>query len=126
MIHPETHACTKTNGPRPAGPKNKCFYCGVAIGEQHNGECALRKRTVIVRVSFDLLQEVPEFWTAADVTKFFGNESGNCATNFLEQLDHAVKDRDEDCACNLRSGAQFVREATQRDEAEYRYKNEDV
>ena len=110
MKHPETYIVTESNGPRPAGPPDKCFYCGQPIGTEHDYSCVCRKRTVVVNVSFIALIVVPESWDA-DTINFCRNESSWCVSNLLT-VDGL---KDESCLCPC-TKILFSHEASTKDE----------
>jgi hypothetical protein len=82
------------DGIRPAGPPDRCFYCGVKAGEgkTHLLDCVIRTRTVVVRAQVDYVIRIPESWTAADV-EFHRNEGTWCANNGMNELDHIIRHR---------------------------------
>lgn len=98
-----------------------CFYCPSHLGEQHADGCVIRRRTVVVRLTFEMVRLVPEHWGAHDV-EFHGNGSSFCADNLLDELDKVLgSEPDENgttcgrCMCG-RTKIDFVREATPQDE----------
>jgi hypothetical protein len=113
MTHPESFLVTPTNGPRPAGPPDKCFYCGRGIGEPHVDDCVCRRKTVVLRGSFELTVIVPEDWDAED-TLFWANEGASCTDNHLNQLVRLSKK--QGCSCG-RLSFELARDATAEDEA---------
>ena len=92
---------------RPAGDPDKCFYCGVNLGEQHKAACVIRQRTVVVDVTIRMVRLIPEKWTAEDL-EFVMNNGSWCATNIISEIEHL----DE-------SNVEYVREATEEDESKY-------
>lgn len=105
------------NGPRPAGPPDECFYCHNKVGEQHKEECVLRKRTVVVRLSIDLVVDVPESWDEESIT-FYYNESSSCSDNRLNEISKLLQRIDEKglpCSCNYVS-AKYLHEASEDEE----------
>lgn len=113
MQHPETHQVTKTHGPRPAGQPDRCFYCNNLIGEEHKLHCVLRTRTVVLRVAFDIVQEVPEYWTQEKMEYHYGCRGHYCADNLLITINEQAKDT---CSCDLHHATRYIREATLEDE----------
>lgn len=103
------------NGIRPAGQPDRCFYCDQPKGAQHREGCVIRKRTVVVRFSIDLVLDVPEDWETSNI-EFKYNEGAWCANNIANELIRTVERiGDNGCLCDSLS-AEFVREATGDDE----------
>lgn len=107
---------------RPAGKPDECFYCQAKIGDDHRKGCVIRSRTVMVRVSFDLIREVPEDWEASMV-EFHMNESSSCADNLIEEI--STQAERLGCACGVTEGV-FLREATEEDEETFKRKIADA
>lgn len=97
---------------RPAGNPGECFYCQRKAGEQHAADCVMRRRTVVIRASVELVVDVPETWSANDI-EFQRNESSMCANNLIHDL-QALSER-AGCLCQF-ADFEFVREATAEDE----------
>lgn len=119
MIQPETNLVTKKNGPAQAGKPGECFYCNERIGRAHAVDCILRKRTIIVSVTIDLLQEVGQTHTEADVNQIFGKTWRK--DNITGAIESATK---QGCLCDLAT-VKFKREASAEDEKRHGYKLED-
>ena len=117
MLHPETHEVTVTNGPRPAGPADECFYCEAKVGETHLAECVCRKRTVVVKAMLTYAIEVPEEWSEEDILSH-RNDGSWCGNNCLAEIRRAL-DHDGSCMCDSVE-YEFVMEATRDDENRYR------
>lgn len=100
---------TKENGPRPAGKQTECFYCHKQIGEQHEWECVLRERRVIVRMTTEYEIDVQESWTKENI-EFHRNDSSWCATNALDELVAIYQDSETKCMCPSTS-FEYIREA---------------
>lgn len=119
MIHPETHQVTAENGPRPAGRDDECFYCHQPIGMNHAPDCVCRKRTIKLKLTTEVVIDVPEYWDESNIN-FYYNESSHCTDNVLHRL---VKryglDTDElsehECSCFV-SNIEFVGEADEEDD----------
>ena len=114
----ENWLVTPENGPRPAGPPDRCFYCGAAIGSQHAESCVIRKRTVVVRATVEYVVTVPEDWDA-HMIEFHRNDGSWCAGNGLSEIGRLAEylDRDDapECGCSLATW-EYVREASPEDE----------
>lgn len=96
---------------RPAGEKDKCFYCGSEIGEEHNKGCVLREKTIVTRLVIDFVDSVPEHWDEEQIN-FHYNNSSWCASNVLSKL----QNRDDwRCLCDV-SDFEYLRDATEDDE----------
>jgi hypothetical protein len=122
MDHPESYTVTETNGPRPAGKPDQCFYCHRPIGQNHADDCVLRKRTVVMVLEIEVLVEVDQHRAAGAIERGF-NEGTWCMDNALEGLENAR--RTGMCLCDL-GKLVFLREATPKDEKRHNYKLEDI
>lgn len=111
MIHDETNLVTESNGPRPLGNPNQCFYCQMLMGLDHHPDCVCRKRTVVVRAQVEYVVDVPQDW-AESMIEFHRNDSSWCAGNMIAELEEV---RGHNCLCNAISFT-FIREATAEDE----------
>lgn len=112
MIKSETQRVTQEHGPRPAGRPDQCFYCGQPVGEDHQPDCVMRERTVVIEWTIRMVVKVPESFTQENI-EFKYNGSSYCNDNLLSYLDK------EDCCLCQRSKVIFVREATEQDEKDY-------
>jgi hypothetical protein len=105
----EAHTC-------PAGYPNQCCYCPARIGEEHILTCVHRGRTIVVRLTIEMVRVVPEAWDS-DQIAFHMNDSSWCASNIISEID-AMFGGDARCLCgNMHS--EFLREATEADELYY-------
>ena len=109
MELPKTWMVTKKHGPRPAGPPDACFYCQEVIGAPHASTCVMVERTVVVRLTIDLVRQQPASWTPKQIN-FHHSESSWCKDNILNIL----KNRTGDCLCPTAT-IEYVREATLED-----------
>lgn len=95
-----------------------CAHCHEAKGSGHAVDCVVRKRTVVVRVSVELVIAEPETWDAGMI-EFFHNESSSCASNVASELeqffDVMSKEQSPACPCGFVSVA-YVREASEENE----------
>ena len=98
---------------RPASNPYECFYCHKPIGSAHRSECVASTRTVVVRLTYEVVVEKPRCWDA-DAIEFHMNESSRCANNCVSDLASWIESNDERCVCGVAS-AEFVREATEKD-----------
>ena len=75
----------------------------------------IRKRTVVVRVTLEMVVTKPESWDD-DAIEFHYNESSSCKNNLVTDI-NALRDRlgEHGCLCSL-GHVEFVREATEEDE----------
>jgi len=100
---------------RPVGEPDKCYLCGVSLGEQHKQGCVFRKRTIIIEFKCELLVSVPEDWDT-QMVEFHFNESSYCKSNLIKVLQ--LLDERISCICPF-SEVAFIREATKEDETDY-------
>lgn len=107
------------HGVRPAGPDDKCFYCKAPVGEQHREDCTIRARTVVLKLEVEFVTDVPEDWTPEQID-FIKNGNTNCASNEMDHLARLWEKLGDDSPC-LCDGLSYVREATQDDEATWRW-----
>jgi hypothetical protein len=94
----------------------ECRYCGAKIGEQHRKGCVIRKRTVVVEITVQLVRAVPEDFDK-DMIEFGMNEGSACSDNIIDEITEAAERRDglDRCSCPVVTG-KYVREATKEDE----------
>ena len=84
------------DGIRPAGPPDRCFYCGGPVGQPHAPDCVCVKKRVRLRYSFILDVDVPHGWDE-DQILFHRNDSSWCADNALYELEASTGD--DACLC---------------------------
>lgn len=113
MKHPETHIVNE-NATRPAGRNDECFYCQRKLGEEHKEDCVIRKRTIVLKYSFEVVVEIPEDWDQHQI-EFHRNESSWCANNAIQDL---KKRKENVCYCNGFT-CEYLREADENDEEKY-------
>ena len=104
----------KEEGIRSEVP-NQCFYCKQLKGSQHLGECVVRKQTVIVKVSIEMLITDPEYWDK-DMVEFHKNRGSWCANNIIPQIEAQAEKMG--CLCPT-FHTEFIREATEDDEEQF-------
>lgn len=74
----------KGAGMRDADP-NACFYCGKAIGENHDLDCVCVTKRVKLKATITFEVEVPHCWRKGDI-EFHRNDGTWCSDNMLEEL----------------------------------------
>lgn len=99
------------HGIRPAGKPDECFYCQAKKGSQHNQDCVVRERTIVMEMKVEVVMSVPEHWDQ-DMCNFHKNESSWCADNILPTLERLSE---QSCLCDFAEFT-YVREATKEDE----------
>lgn len=104
------------HGIRPAGPSDECFYCQIKVGGEHKLSCVIRTRTVVVKVTLDIVVRLPEYWDS-DRIEFHYDKSSACKNNLVGELVELKKRMGptDSCLCSAGEVA-FVREATEEDE----------
>lgn len=98
------------------GNTQQCTWCPAHIGEEHASTCVCRTRTIIIKVTIEMERKVPEFWNP-DMINFHMNGSSWCASNIISELE-SMFGSEERCLCDDFIG-EYVREATEVDEAHY-------
>lgn len=98
---------------RPARPDGTCFYCRKPLGELHSDGCMMRRRSVVMRFSVDLVISAPVDQDG-EALNFRYNEGTWCADNLMAYLDELMQ-RTNDCLCSHVS-AQYIREANENDQ----------
>lgn len=88
------------SGIRPAGDKDKCFYCNQEIGANHKDSCVMLERKIKVRFSFDIETLVPHFW-GKEIIESHYNESSWCADNAVDIIVNKQKklEKENKCMC---------------------------
>lgn len=109
-------------GVRPAGPPDACFYCGKKKGAEHGHDCVIRKRTVVTRITLDLVQLVPEGWEEEQIN-FYLNDPVWCLENLREEIERALSNKHA-CSCKIMEG-KYQREAEEEDEENFKIFVED-
>jgi hypothetical protein len=112
MLLQYTILVTETNGIRPDGPPDECFYCHEKLGQPHSRDCCCRRRTIVLRASVDLVIEVPSDWDLGNINFHF-NELCNCHDNRLRMIATALRDAKKrgECSCRYLSFS-YQEEAT--------------
>jgi len=88
--------------------RHHCIYCKRKEGEEHAEGCVCRTRTVVLHVTFQIVESVPEDWTPAEIENHY-NLGSWCLDNVLPVLDGIVER--EGCLCG-RGTVHYFREAT--------------
>lgn len=112
-----TDLVTLDNGSRPAGKPDECFYCGNKIGETHKDDCVLLKKTVVVKLTADLVIKVPRSWDSGNVN-FKYNGSSHCNSNIIHSLEEYARDENKQCLCGL-VNVVYEREASEADHQDF-------
>lgn len=96
---------------RPARRDGTCFYCRQPVGGEHNPDCVILDRSVVMRFSFELVVCAPAIMNQSQL-EFKYNEGSWCADNLLRALrQYKAKNG---CLCSAMQ-AEYVREATAED-----------
>lgn len=126
--HNDVRACDA----RPAGKPTECFYCKQQMGWQHKPGCVILQKSVVIRMTIEVVVDVPRDW-GKDNVEFKYNESSWCGSNMIEDLANwherleaegaEVRERTGDttssgiCLCgNL--DVDYLRDATEEDHRE--------
>lgn len=90
----------------------KCGWCTAHVGDEHDRECVIRKRSVVLSLSSvgEFVSTIPESWDA-ETLEFVHNGNLFCASNYLDQL--YGEDYERECVCG---DLEYVREADEEDE----------
>jgi hypothetical protein len=104
----DTHTVTEKDI-CPSGRPGHCCHCKSKVGEHHEPECPHFQKTVIARVSFDVLLRVPNYWEKEDA-EFCWNESSSCKSNLLWAINKQAESLDG-CPCDF-AEAEMLRDAT--------------
>ncbi len=97
-----------------------CFYCSQPVGAEHKPDCAMRKRTVVIKMTLEYVVDVPEHWTKENI-EFHRNDGTWCSDNALgelEELSKYLETSDKGCLCSA-AEFEYLREATTEDEERY-------
>lgn len=98
---------------RPARRDGTCFYCSQPLGTKHNPNCIIVSKTITVRLTLDVVIEVPRTWGKEQV-EFARNENSWCVNNMMRELQTWFDDTNNSCACGS-AQIDFVRDATEED-----------
>jgi len=108
-----------------------CVYCRQEIGREHGKECVRRKKTVLVKVSFELPMVVPEFWDEKNIA-FFLTGSSSCSNNLIDDMQEIFNQPDKErngqkipvgtCLCNSAFEGEFERDMTEEDEDHWNFR----
>jgi len=105
------------DGSTPDQPLEACLYCKAAVGTEHEQGCVMRRRTVVVRAVVEYVHVIPEDWTPESV-EFHLNEGTWCfCPSDLQQHLDAHTGQEDGCLCFHGGRVEYVREATEQDEA---------
>lgn len=120
MLLNDTLLVTQENGIRPAGPQNQCLYCKCELGQPHANDCVCRRKTVLVRASFEVLMEVPSDWDAAMMESYW-NDGSYCIDNVLDNI--RAQSARVGCSCDF-AEMRVIRDAEDHDHAKLNYGKE--
>lgn len=93
---------------RPAGPQDRCFYCGQVIGETHRDICVLVEKMVVIRMIVEYEIDVPAHWSKKQI-EFHRNHGTWCADNALVELENLASEKG--CLCG-EARFEYVRDAS--------------
>ena len=106
---------------RPARQDGTCFYCLKPLGEEHEEDCVIRQRTVVIKATIETAITVAESWDK-HMIEFHRGESSWCASNFIDELEKRderlrkyFESENMGCLCSA-AEFEFLREATEEDE----------
>lgn len=109
---------------RPAGTKDRCFYCEQPVGGHHNPDCVLVTREyAVLKFEVELVVQVRRDQTPEQMADMYTPGSGTtwCADNITQLVaeqglmhNPAAKNTKSTCLCE-RVQAKFLRMATQGD-----------
>lgn len=102
--------------PSLPGKETRCIWCKSTLGDIHELRCAVRQKSVIVKIEIEMERMVSED-CMPEMVEFLMNDSSWCASNIIHEL-QAMFDSSERCLCPYFQ-ATYVREATEADEATY-------
>ena len=102
------------DGTRPAGPQDQCLYCKAPKGA-HTRDCVCLRRTVVVRVTREVILTMPASWGAAEI-EAHQNHGSACADDVLREMwrQTEAKSSADSCSCSI-TRIEYVREATEED-----------
>ncbi len=83
---------------RPAGDKERCFYCSQLIGKKHKPDCVLIQKKVNIKMTVEYEVSVPSFWGKSQI-EFQRNEGSWCANNAISELSKLFAGDDNECMC---------------------------
>lgn len=96
--------------------KSDCRYCNSKTGESHKDKCPSRKKTIVIKQSFEYVVIVDEKDEKEDIEN---NRNGIfwCADNTIRELANLFNHRLKfgGCVCEL-SKSEYLRDATREDE----------
>ena len=102
MLYPRLKLVKKEDT-RPAGKPDECFYCHKPIGAEHSLECVIRTRKVKIRLSTEMVLEVPESWEEENIN-FYLNESSSCMNSRVRELLRQKRLNHHQCWCGIIEG----------------------
>lgn len=106
------------HGVRPVSEaEDVCTYCRQPRGEQHKPDCAIRQRTIVVRMTVEYVQPIVEDWDE-EMINFYFNEGTHCSSNDIEYMHRRMRHLEAaraQCLCR-NTHIVYVREAEEEDE----------
>ena len=125
MILKHTDKVTRTNGPRPAGDPDQCFFCKQPIGSQHAAHCVCRMKTVVLTLAVNIVVPVPTNWTDDEVESYF-NDSSHCKNDLARAVGRMIDRFDKgECLCS-RATVAVLRGATEDDHRHLHFRAGDL
>jgi hypothetical protein len=94
---------------------NTCIWCNSKLGEEHEGKCVTRKKTIIVNFKIRMLMIEPESWDKEQI-EFYYNDGRWCASNLIDYIE--VHNDKLGCLCQI-TEAEYIRDANAEDEQFY-------
>lgn len=101
----------------------RCTYCRQPVGDQHKKGCVVRRKTVVCKITLEVVRDVPEDWSADDID-FHMNDSSWCADNLIRDL-YKLTEREDWCFCRFFEG-EYLRGASHQDEGDFGLKVADL
>lgn len=96
---------------RPGGDK-RCFYCEAPVGSPHRESCVCFLKTLVVRLTVDVVISSPVSHEANIVEFAYSGEGSYCSDNIMDDLATAAERMG--CSCGFFE-ATVLRDATQED-----------
>lgn len=103
------------NKPSPIVTEERCPYgdCAQPQGAEHLADCVCRRKVIVVRLTVQYCEQVPESWDK-HMIEFKFNESSSCSSNQIHNLADLEEDESHTCPCQA-TFTDYVRDATDED-----------